>query len=231
MFALLSLQVFAQVEVTFKSLDGLPITGDFYEADNSKGAILLCHQARYSRGEYIETAKKLKDQGWTCLAIDQRSGDQVNGIENETAKRARNVGKPTTYLDAEQDIVAAVEYLHAKTGMSILIVGSSYSASLVLKVGKSREEVIGIAAFSPGEYFGDELKLGDTIAGMEKPLWVTSSEPEAPAVKDLVSKIDEKYVTQFVPRVEGFHGSKALWDEKDGHKEYWESFDAFLAKF
>jgi len=44
--------------------------------------------SRYSRGEYIDTAIKLNELGYSVMAIDQRSGNSANGILNETAKLA-----------------------------------------------------------------------------------------------------------------------------------------------
>jgi len=61
--------------IEFPSKDGLMITADSYEMLPGKGFILLCHQADFSRGEYTETAKRLNEMGYNCLAIDQRSGN------------------------------------------------------------------------------------------------------------------------------------------------------------
>src|SRR5262245_59884061 len=49
----------AQLTVTFPSHDSLEVTADWYPVENDLPAILLCHQNRYSRGEYNETAAKL----------------------------------------------------------------------------------------------------------------------------------------------------------------------------
>jgi len=73
----------AYQEVEFASLDGLKVTADVYASSNdpSKPFIILCHQARWSRGEYREIAPKLNKLGFNCMAIDQRSGDSVNDVE------------------------------------------------------------------------------------------------------------------------------------------------------
>ena len=59
---------FAQQTVVFQSKDGLEITADLYQVENPKLTILLCHQAGYSRGEYINTAKKINALGYSCMA-------------------------------------------------------------------------------------------------------------------------------------------------------------------
>ena len=220
----------AQKIVNYPSLDGLQITAEMYGSNAQGEIILLCHQARFSRGEYQETAKKLSEMGDNCLAVDLRSGDQVNGISNETASRARTAGKPTEYLDAEQDILASLEYLKTLSPKQVILVGSSYSASLVLKIAKESGLVKAVISFSPGEYFGEKLKLASAIKGLSKPAFLTSSLKEAPAVKLLSQVIDNQKLTLFVPKGEGYHGSKALWSQNPGNEEYWAALKVFLEK-
>src|ERR1700741_4538815 len=90
----------AQLKITFPSLDGITITGDWYPVNSDLPIILLCHQNRFSRGEYSETALRLNKFGFNCLAIDQRVGDEINGIKNETAAEAKSKNMKPVYLDA-----------------------------------------------------------------------------------------------------------------------------------
>ncbi|MFO7938187.1 MAG: hypothetical protein R6U66_00390, partial [Bacteroidales bacterium] len=97
--------------VVINSTDSLMLKGDYYpNAGNEKPLILLFHQAGYSRGEYREIAPKLNELGFRCLAIDQRSGKEVNGITNEAFEQASEKGLSTDYVDALPDLRAAVEY-------------------------------------------------------------------------------------------------------------------------
>ena len=80
---------FAQETIEYSAKDGLEITADLYEAPESDTFILLFHQAGWSRGEYKETAPKLNTLGYSCLAVDQRSGDEVNAVKNKTHIRAK----------------------------------------------------------------------------------------------------------------------------------------------
>lgn len=52
--------------------------------------------------------------GYNCMAIDQRSGGKINGVDNQTLIEALKASKDTGYPAAEQDIVAAVEYARKK---------------------------------------------------------------------------------------------------------------------
>src|SRR5271154_4464362 len=123
---LISLAAEAQTIITFPSKDGLPIVADWYPAQKGDAPIiLLCHQARFSRGEYKEIVPRLNKFGFNCLAIDQRAGDRVNKTDNETAKLAVEKGLKVDYLEAEKDIVAAVKYLNETYKKRIIILGSS----------------------------------------------------------------------------------------------------------
>ncbi|HIE16476.1 MAG TPA: hypothetical protein EYP69_06090, partial [Bacteroidales bacterium] len=126
----------AQNNVTFKAKDGLTIYATEYVTNENNPYILLFHQAGYSKGEFKEIAPKLLNLGYNCLAVDLRSGSDVNFVPNETAAEAKRLHLSTTYLDAKQDIEAAIKYVSSKNDKPIILFGSSYSASLALLVGK-----------------------------------------------------------------------------------------------
>lgn len=221
----------AQTTISFPSQDGLSVFADWYPANNNDAPIiLLCHQARFSRGEYIQIAPRLNKFGFSCLAIDERAGDRVNKIDNETAKLAKEKGLKTDYPDAEQDIVAAVKYLNEKYKKRIIIFGSSYSASLALKVAKENEGVGAVIVFSPAEYFEDKTFVATHCAGLDKPLFATCSKEHADELTDLIKDVVSKLKVQYIPQTEGEDGSKMLWSEKPGNQEYWIALMSFLTK-
>jgi dienelactone hydrolase len=222
---------FAQEPVSFLAADGLEVTADLYEIDVTYPLVILCHQAGWSRGEYRETALWLNGRAFNCLAVDQRSGDGVNEVPNATAARAKKLGKGQAYLDAEQDIVAAVGWAAAHTLKGIILVGSSYSASLALKVGHDKARVVGIAAFSPGEYFGAKLKLGKAIDGLAKPTFITASQAEMPKALALAAHVQPAFLRTYTPTAAGHHGSRALWTTNAGYEGYREAFLNWLMQF
>jgi dienelactone hydrolase len=214
--------------ITFPSKDGLPITADLYLVKEPKNFILLCHQAGFSRGEYIEAAKKLNSLGYSCVAIDQRSGKIANNIINETAKRTKEKGLPQKYLDAKQDIEAAIDYVYAlNKSKPIILIGSSYSASLSLYLATNNDKVKAVAAFSPGEYLKG-INLTDYIKNLQKPIFVTSSKKEISQVEGIISKVISTSKTQFKPIEKGIHGSRMLWKSTKGNQDCWKSFEGFL---
>jgi dienelactone hydrolase len=218
----------AETTVTFPSLDGLTITADVYATNDTLPYMILCHQAGFSRGEYKETALKFAKLGYNCIAIDARSGNAVNEVKNQTAALAKELKKSTTYLDAEQDIIATINYISTKSKKKVVLVGSSYSASLVLKIATTNERVKAVLAFSPGEYFGELLNLKETIKTLNKPVFTTSSKEEAADLTVLMNDIISKQKQQFIPSEGGKHGSKALWKANENNQQYWMAVMLFL---
>lgn len=216
--------------------DGLEVTGDLYLArkDPKTPMIILCHQAGWSRGEYREIAPKLNSLGFNCLAIDQRSGKGVNGVNNETASRAKAADKGTEFVDAIADIRGAVKHCRKKLAKGKLILwGSSYSAALVLRLaGKHPDLVDGVLSFAPGEYFrgGNRSKtwIREGAEGLKCPVFVTSARNEHANWKAIFEAIPSKTKVAFLPKAAGQHGSRALWEKFDEHKEYWVAVRDFL---
>jgi len=217
--------------VHFKASDGLNITADLYMVHEASAPfIILYHQAGYSRGEYRTIAPELNRMGFNCMAVDQRSGNEVNQVLNETHKEAVSSNMPTEYLDAIPDMEAA--YLYVKYGIKpdkIILWGSSYSAAILFYMGSvHHHNLSGILTFSPGEYFKINNKDLKTYASkITCPVFVTSAKSEYSNWKAIYDQIksDKSY---FLPETEGKHGSKALWSDNPSHRSYWAAVTKFL---
>lgn len=218
--------------VEFPSKDGIMISAHIYEVDKDAPVILLCHQARYNKYEYLDIAPKLNAKGFNCVAIDQRSGGKLRGHENITHNNAVKQNKPTEYLDAEQDIQAAVDYVYKKYNRPIILWGSSYSSTLALYIAAENNKIAAVVSFSPGNYFaGKRGSLTDKLKDFSGPMFVTSSKKEAPGITKLLQKMHlNDSQLQFIPSGEGYHGSKALWEGQKGGEEYWNAVSDFLKK-
>lgn len=217
-------------KVEFPSKDGLIVNGNLYEIDKNKPIILLCHQAGYNRIEYVDIAPRLNELGFNCLAIDQRSGGNFAGRPNNTNQRAIEKGLETNYIDAQQDIEAAIDFLYKKYNRKVIIWGSSYSSSLVLHESLKNEKVKASISFSPGDYFGNNIEsLASVFKKIDKPFFVTSSKEEATTLSSLIgnTKLKNEQI-QFIPKSKGFHGSRALWKKQVGGEEYWHALLEFL---
>ncbi len=225
--------------VEFPSADGLAITADLYapHADRTQPFIVLLHQASWSRGEYREIAPRLNELGFNCLAVDLRSGKGVNGVDNATARRAHLAGKSMLFHDTLPDVVASVEYARKEHARGKLLVwGSSFSASLALKLAGDRPELVdGVIALAPGEHFERFGKPADWITASARnvrcPVLVASSRREQEAWQALYAAIPSEAKASYVPEADGDRGSRALWRQSAESPGYWRAIEAFLGRF
>ena len=222
--------------ISFPSKDGVMITADVYSPhEKTAPLILLFHQANWSRGEYLEIAPKLNKMGYNCMAVDLRSGGNVNNVQNLTAMSATEAMKEKKYIDAYQDIQAAVNYasdFHAEG--NLIIWGSSYSSALVLRfAGDHVGAVDAVISFSPGEYFRSQGKPADYIAqgaaNIEIPVFITSAKGEKNSWWAIYESIPSAEKQYFLPQTPGNHGSRALWDKFGDSLNYWDAVSAFLS--
>jgi pimeloyl-ACP methyl ester carboxylesterase len=265
-------------DILFPSLDGLDISAKVYEISDIAPVILLCHQAGFNKFEHEGIAQKLNEQGFNCVAIDQRSGGPIANRVNETTVRALKAGKSIDYLefvykvrllrycskykssntlvfcgldlsqtlnsnfldqtlgfiarhylDAEQDIKAAIHYVTNKYHKNLILWGSSYSSTLALYLAVESDQEKAVLAFSPGNYFAEEKgSLIDKLAIFKKPMFITSSKREAPEITQLLSKmtLNDNQV-HFIPRGNGHHGSRVLWEQQIDGVEYWNAVNSF----
>lgn len=222
--------------ITFESKDGLKVTADVYMAHpNTAPFILLFHQAASSRGEYRSIAPELNALGFNAMAIDQRAGYAAAGVENETIKQVNTKDKYPTYLDALPDMEAAAAYAkkHYAKG-KVILWGSSYSASLVLKMaGDDPETADGVLAFSPGEYFTwvSSSLISESAKNITQPVFITSDKDEKDRWISIYQAIPSKKKMYFLPNAGGHHGSRALWESTRGNEEYWRAVKQFLNQF
>ena len=223
-------QLLAQRKVTFLASDKLEVTADFYLYDSGAPYIILFHQENSSRGEYREIAPKLLRMGFNCLAVDLRNGKESNFVQNETAALAQKSNLPASSLDCEKDILAAMDYVE-KTAIKnrYILLGSSFSASLAMKVANQNKRVTAVIAFSPGEYF-NPVPVKDWLKDFNQLLYVTSTKRQQPFVAELVKDIPTQLLTIYHPSGDGVHGSPALWNDHPQSGDIWMSLMMFVAK-
>ncbi len=220
-----------QDTIEFTSGDGLLMRAVIYKIDTKSPVIVLCHQARFNNYEYAEIAPKLNAMGYNCVAIDQRCGGSMDDHENVTYNNAVAKKLPVEYLDAEQDIVAAVNFTYDIFRQKVILWGSSYSGGLVLKTAAASDKVKAAIAFSPGEYYEGKLSIKESIKNLSKPAFITSTEKEAAGVEKMTTDVSEGVITQYFPETKGTHGSKCLWNADPSHEYYWKALSEWLGKY
>ena len=217
--------------INFKATDSVDIFANEYKIDDTSPVILLCHQARFNKFEYDGIAQRLNENGFNCIAMDQRSGGPIGSAQNETNLSAVEKGKGVDYLDAIQDIEAAIDFVADRYNQDIILWGSSYSSTLVLWQALSNEKVKSVVSFSPGDYFPELGSLTDSLENLKKPFFITSGLWEAEETRILLGKVQlTTEQVHFIPIGDGHHGSRALWTNQSGGEEYWEAVINFLNK-
>ncbi|MFT4546015.1 MAG: dienelactone hydrolase [Bacteroidia bacterium] len=214
--------------VKFPSKDGVTITADMYEVNPDYPWVVMFHMAQSSRGEFQRIAPKMNRLEVNCIAVDLRSGKENNFIVNETYVLAKNTGLGTAYMDAEADMKAAIEKAYLIARKPVIIFGSSYSASLALKLGSEMSQVKAVIAFSPGEYFGKDLDVADVAANLTKPTFIACGSDEKKYTDEIANAVQSPKKIYFAPGKGGAHGSKCLEKETEGETEYWIQMINFL---
>ena len=224
--------------ITFISEDSIKIYAKSYiKYSDNRPFIILFHQAGWSHGEYNEIAPTLNELGYNCLAINQRSGGEVNNTINLTNKNAKELGKSTTYIDAYPDMRAALKFVQYNyKSEKIIVWGSSYSAALSLKLASEFDkEIHGVIAFSPGEYFSkfgkSKTYITQSAKNINVPAFITSAKNEKNYWQNIYESIPSKNKTFFLPETEGNHGSRALWQQFNDSIEYWNAIKKFLNQY
>ncbi len=173
--------------VSFQSSDSLDLTADLYFLADTLPYLILLHEQGSSRGEFESLAERFQKMDYNCLAVDIRNGGNANFISNETVRRSRHGDYILGREEVENDIRASVNYAFNVSGKQVVLLGSGASASLGLKLSKEMDEVKGVIALSPGEFYAPFLSIQDTISNMEK-----AFKEEMNEIKDKLEDLTEQ---------------------------------------
>lgn len=211
--------------------DKTRIYGSKYQSThNNSKIVLLFHQADSNRMEYEPLLSKIHIAGFDTMAVDQRSGGTLWGFDNATVKR---LGQSSEYKDAYTDLEAALEYVVKRKYKTIVVVGSSYSASLaIVLASKNSDKIVAVVAFSPGEYFSDKNWIKNSAAKLKVPLYVTGATNEKQQVEEVMVKMNDNDVTYYQP-LNSKHGASTFRQDKnpEGYKENMDNFIEYLERF
>lgn len=214
--------VLAQSRLSFASGDGLAVYADHYFADISYPYIILFHQLESSRGEYREIAPRLNKLGYNCLAVDLRTGGEINFIRNETILNSPSGSSSQRLFESKKDMEASIDFVKSLSGKKAVLFGSSFSASLALILAAEREDVLAVVAFSPGEYFSGNPNVSNKLSQLTKPAFIAAARSERKIVLEMTRTIPPARKTLFFPSsAEGSHGAKSLFEKEKGNGDYW----------
>ncbi len=228
--------------VALTAADGVKVYGDFSPAAaagaSAKAPVIVAfHQAGASKAEYTPLVPRLNQAGFSVLTIDQRSGGDEFGDDNQTVAA---LGRSTGYDAAFQDLEAALAWGRSKAnGAPVLVWGSSYSAALVfLLTAKHPAEVQGLLAFSPGEYLNAPHAVRTAARKVTVPVFVTQASDkeeteQSRRIFQAVATPTARDKVLFIPRRQGVHGSSTLRVDRNarGAEENWQAVLGFLGQF
>jgi pimeloyl-ACP methyl ester carboxylesterase len=225
------LAVTGQEAVYFYAEDGLKIRADLYLKDNQQPFIILCHQDGSNRSEYYDIAPRLLNLNYNCLAIDLRAGGNSGFVKNETANRALLDKRPATPLDAAADISAAIRYVQGINKLPVILLGSSYSASLCLLAASGNPLVKAVIALNPGEFFQPRRTIEKEVQHVSQQVFVSATKTEYPYLQKMLGAIPADRLVLFRPeKSNGIRGTRAFDIANESSGEYWFALMMFFKK-
>ncbi len=191
-----------------------------------KGIILLFHQNGSNAAEFRPTAPRLCALGYDAVAVDLRRGGDMWGSTNQTAAQ---FPEEQPYGNALKDMRVALDGVE-KENLPIFAIGSSFSASLVIRLAQTNSKVIGIVVFSPGEYFGQTGWVTSDAEHLKVPVLMFATPKEETRVEPIFRALGHKRQSRLVIADEVIHGASSLRTDKNpnGAETCWRHVEAFI---
>ena len=126
-------------EITFRSVDGIPLAGWFIKGQEGAPALLLCHDLGEDKSRLINTAVPLSRVGYSLFLFDFR-GHGASG------------GSCTLGLAEKRDILGALDYLASRPDIDkrrFGFVGAGMGAHAGILAARDRKEIRALVLDSP----------------------------------------------------------------------------------
>jgi alpha-beta hydrolase superfamily lysophospholipase len=221
-------------DLVLKAKDGTPVYAYLTKAPKKSDAVILMfHQAGSNAGEYTPIIPEFTKIGYDCLAVDQRSGGGMFGRVNRTATNYRG---RASYVDAYQDLEAALEWAKGKGYKKIVAWGSSYSAALTLRLASEHGADLKAAlAFSPGEYMPQQGVVRQWASKAKVPIFYSAMPSEAKeSVQGFLDTMpkDLKAKSELCSDADSIHGSSTIRADRNprGYRLCLEAAKKFLRR-
>lgn len=163
--------------VTFPSLDGTTLAGEFFEASSRPApGVVLVHMLSRTKSDWSAVADRLQEAGITALTIDLRG-------------HGGSSGSAQALPEMVQDVRAAVQWLAGRPGIrpeSVGLVGASLGASLSLLASVELPTVRVIGLLSPSlDYRGLRTDIGLVKRLGGRSMWLAASAEDPLALRTL----------------------------------------------
>jgi pimeloyl-ACP methyl ester carboxylesterase len=204
-----------QEVVYFFSSDSSKIRGDLYLRDSNDPFIILCHSEAADRSEFSDIAPRLLNLNYNCLAVDMGTSGSHN----------------LSFSNAQISLHAAIAYVRHLNTRPVILLGSSWSASLCLIEASSNSRIRGIVALSPGEYFQPRILMSEVVKKISQPVFICGTQAEFSYLRKMVEERTSEGLTLFQPeKGKGVHGAAALRGNDITRDEYWFALMMFFKK-
>lgn len=163
--------------VTFTSLDGTSLAGEFYEASSRPApAVVLVHMLSRSKADWGSLPDRLQDAGITALTFDLRGHGGSSGSSHSLAEMVQDVRAATAWLASRQGV---------RPG-SVALVGASLGASLSLLAAVELPAVRALALLSPSlDYRGLRTDVSLVRRLGARTMWLAASAEDPLALRTL----------------------------------------------
>ena len=199
----------APKDVSFPTADGGVVDADLY-GQGTRG-VVLAHGAIFNKQSWAPLAKRIADLGYRALAIDFRGYGKSRG------------GSDPNGMD--QDVIAAVRWLHAQGVKSVSVIGGSMgggaAAQAATEIGAGQIDKLILLSPVPIEQ-PDQLKAGSIlyIASRDERLApdISRQYSRAPEPKKLVLLDGSAHAQNIFSTPQSEHLSETILDFLTGKK-------------
>ena len=124
--------------ITFDASDGVPLVGTYIAADAPRGAVVLVHGFKNTRGDMSDYAAFLHDAGYAVLVYDSRGCGASGGTFGVGATEDRDISGAVSYL----------ETAHPDAARHIAVLGVSLGAGDAILAGARDGRIDAVVADS-----------------------------------------------------------------------------------
>ena len=190
-------------EITFRTVDGWTIHGDYSAVRGATKAVVLLHQRGGSAADWRPLVASLNAAGLATLAIDQRGAGRSVGPGN-------GVDAP---WNTSNDIAGAVAWLGGKgfTAARIGLAGASYGANNALIYASAHPGISAVALLSPGaNYHGLVAAPAAAHYGGAILVLTARDDPVTGGGPEAIAKVHTRGTMQLVTYGGSVHGTGLL---------------------
>ena len=136
----------ASEDVSFRSSDGVPLSGWWVAAPEAKGTVVMVHGLNRSRIEMVRRVPFVHGEGWNALLFDLR-------------RHGASGGTVTTFGAKEkQDVEAAAAFARSRSPQPVVLWGVSLGAASAMLAASEDPSVAGVICDSSYRSLDDTLR-------------------------------------------------------------------------